>query len=99
MSNLMDDIYKNIFKTYGLKELSLEEEFNSPKYVKQTRHNKVKIIDTCKHAKNLIETIERRANGAPELDDPKHAALVQELADKVNELYKAIEEACMVGYR
>ena len=40
----------------------------------------------------------RKINMAPELDDPRHAALVQELADKVKEAYKAIEAANMVGY-
>lgn len=40
-----------------------------------------------------------RAKGAPELDDPKHAALVQELADKVKEVCKAVEAAGMEGHR
>lgn len=31
--------------------------------------------------------------------DPKHVALVQELADKVKEVCKAVEAAGMVGYR
>lgn len=35
---------------------------------------------------------------APELNDVKHAALVQELGDKVYEAYKAVEEAFRVGY-
>lgn len=59
----------------------------------------MKIIDTCKFARNLIETIEITARKAPELDDEKHSALVQELADKVNEMYKAVEVAWSVGKR
>ena len=87
------------FRYYGIKPLSFEEEWNLPKYAKQTRNNKMKIIDACDHAEHLLETIKMRAKGAPELDDPKHAALVQELADKVKEACKAIEVAGMVGYR
>lgn len=98
MSNPMNDIHENIYKTYGIQRLTLEEEINLPKYAKQTRQNKMKIINTCKHAESLIETIRWRTKGAPELDDERHAALVQEMMDKVNEMYKAIEVACRVGY-
>ena len=98
MNNPINDIYEGIINTYGLQRLTFEKELNQPKYAKQTRRNKIKIIDTCNHAENLIETIKRRAKGAPELDDSKHAALVQEMMDKVNEAYKAIEDACRVGY-
>jgi hypothetical protein len=59
----------------------------------------MEIIDTCDHIGRLLATIKMRTAGAPELDDPKHAALVQELADKVKEACKAIEVAGMVGYR
>lgn len=88
-----------IFSYYGIKPLSVEEEWNLSKYTRQTRNNKMKIIDACDHAERLLETIKMRTAGAPELDDPKHAALVQELADKVKEACKAIEVAGMVGYR
>lgn len=95
---MMNDIYENIFKTYGIRRLTLEEEINLPKYAKQTRQNKMKIIDTCKHAESLIETIKWRTKCAPELDDERHAELVQEMMDKVNEAYKAIEVAWRIGY-
>lgn len=98
MSNVFEDIYENINNTYGLKPMSIEDEINLPKYAKQTRLNKVKIIDTCKYAESLIETIRWRTRKAPELDDERHAALVQEMMDKVDEMYKAIETACRVGY-
>lgn len=88
-----------IFSYYGIKPLSVEEEWDLPKDTRQTRNNKMKIIDACDHAERLLETIKLRAKGAPELDDPKHAALVQELADKVKEVCKAIEVACGTGYR
>ena len=88
-----------IFTKYGIKPLSIEEEWNLSEYAKQTRNNKMKIIDACDHAERLLETIKLRVKGAPELDDPKHAVLVQELADKVKEACKAVEAAGMVGYR
>ena len=93
----MEDFYEGIINTYGLQRLTFEEELNQPKYAKQTRHNKIKIIDTCNLAEGLLETIKYRAKGAPELDDERHAALVQELMDKVNDMYQAIENALMVG--
>ena len=98
MNNPINDIYEGIVNTYGLQRLTFEEELNQPKYAKQTRQNKMKIIDTCEHAESLIETIRWRIKGAPELDDERHATLVQEMMDKVNEAYKAIEDACRVGY-
>ena len=98
MNNPMNDIYIGIYKCYGIKPMTFEEELNQPKYAKQTRYNKMKIIDTCKHAKSLLETIEWRTKGAPELNDEKHAALVQDMYDKVNEAYEAIVTACRVGY-
>lgn len=99
MNNYMNDIYEGIIITYGIQRLTLKEELDLPKYAKQTRQNKMKIIDTCKYIEDLTETIKSRAKKAPELDDPKHAALVQELSDKVNEACKAIEDAWRVGYR
>ena len=88
-----------IFEKYGIKQLTFEEELNQPENAKQTRRNKMEIIDTCESVRRTLETIERRARMTPELDDPKHAALVQEFADKVNEVYKAVEAANMVGMR
>ena len=96
--NYMDMIGNAIINNYGLRPLTLEEELNQPELVKQTRGNKMKIIGTCEFAKTLIDTIEIRIRKAPELDDEWHATLVQELADKVNEAYKAIEKAARVGY-
>lgn len=98
MSNVLDDIYNGIINTYGLHPMSLEDEINQPYNAKRTRCNKIIIIDTCKHMENLIETIKYRAKMAPELNDSRHADLVQEMTDKVNEAYKAIEAACNVGY-
>ena len=91
------DIGNGIIKYYGIKPMSLEKEINMPEYAKRTRRNKMEIIDTCNHAKNLIDTIEYRARYAPELDEKKHSDLVNELNDKVKEMYAAIERAWLVG--
>lgn len=99
MKNTFNGIANGIVNAYGIQPLSFEEEWNQPENAKRTRHNKMKIIDTCKFARNLIETIEITARRAPELDDEKHSALVQELSDKVNEMYKAVEAAWSVGKR
>ena len=96
--NVIESIYNGIYEGYGIKPMSLEEEINLPMLQKQTRQNKIEIIDTCKHMGNLIDTLEWRAKGAPELNDVRHAALVQEMRDKVKEAYKAVEEAFRVGY-
>lgn len=99
--NMKDGFYgigNAIIERYGIKPMTFEEEWNQPENAKQTRRNKMKIIDTCEAMRRTLETIERRVRTAPELDDSNHAALVQELADKVKEVYKAIEAANMVGY-
>ena len=87
-----------LFHNYGLKPLTFKEEWDLPQNVRQTSNNKIKIIDTCDGAIRLIDTIKYRAKGAPELDDDRHAALVQELADKVEAFYKALDDAFRVGY-
>ncbi len=100
--NMKDGFYgigNAIIEKYGIKPMTFEEEWNQPENAKQTRRNKMEIIDTCESVRRTLETIERRARMTPELDDPKHAALVQEFADKVNEVYKAVEAANMVGMR
>lgn len=93
------EIGNAIFEYYGIQQLTFEEELNQPENAKQTRRNKMEIIDICESARRTLETIKRRVRRAPELDDPNHAALVQELADKVKEACKAIEAANMVGSR
>ena len=90
-------LMSNMERIYGIKLLTVEEELNYPANAKQTRNNKMKIVDTCEHIKNLINVIECRAKGAPELDDAKHAALVQELADKVRNAQSLLESTWRIG--
>lgn len=79
---------------YGIKPLTLEEEWNYPYNAKLTRNNKIKIIDRCETIRNLVETIECRAKAAPELDDDEHAEIIQKLANLVLEARFALESAC-----
>lgn len=91
--------YDEFCKSYGIKPLPVDEEFRLPKYEKQTRNNKMKIIDTCDHAAWLINQLKVGIKTAPVLDDEKHAALMQEITNKVDDFYKALEAAYMVGRR
>ena len=82
---------------YGMEPLSLEQEINLPWMVKQTRNNKMKIIDTCGHMTQLLETIKDTARMAPTPNDLEHAQLVQAYTDAVTEAYKAVQRAWSVG--
>lgn len=84
-------------RIYGIKPLTVEEELNYPANAKQTRNNKMKIVDMCERIRSLIYVIECRAKGAPELDDAKHAALVQELADKVRDAHSLLKSTWQIG--
>lgn len=83
---------------YGIKPMSLDEEMNMSEYAKQTRNNKMKIIDTCNHIKNLIETIELITRQAPEKDDKYHAEIVQLLSDRINTVKVDVEVALRTAY-
>lgn len=83
---------------YGLKPMTPAEEFMTSSYVRQTRDNKILIIDKCNEIIGLLETIKTRTRNAPELDDEKHAALVEELYEKVLDVGNATVKACKVGY-
>lgn len=86
-----------IEKMYGLEPVSLEEELSLPYEKKRTRLNKIDIIDQCGFAENLLKTIKNRAKNAPELDDKKHADLMEDLKNAMHRVYVAVEAAWMVG--
>ena len=90
--------YGNWLKNcYGMEPMSLEEEINLPKSVKQTRNNKIKIIDRLALDMRNIESLIDDARRIPECDDAKHAALVQKLTDAIMEIDDAVYKAMMVG--
>lgn len=85
--------------TYGLKSYgSLKEEMELPENIKRTRHNKVNIITKIDLMARTLDSIRSRAYGCPELDDKKHADLVEELNKKVEEIDRAIDEAFRFGW-
>lgn len=86
------------YARYGIKPLTVEEEFKLPENAKRARQNKMKIIDTSKSTRDLLEMLELRIRMAPELDDELHADLIQQVANKVNDIYKDVMEAYNIGY-
>jgi ribosome-binding protein aMBF1 (putative translation factor) len=98
MKDGFDGIGKAIFEYYGLEYMTFEEELNQPQYSKQTRQNKMKIINASKFTRDLLESLENRIRRAPELDDKAHADLIQRVADKVNDIYKDVIETYNIGY-
>lgn len=82
---------------YGIRKLSFEEEWNLSDAAKQTRNNKMRAIDICQHARNLLEVEQIKARQWPELDDEAHAQLIQEKVDKLVEAYNAIIAADCIG--
>ena len=81
----------------GLPEMTFEEELALPENMMRTKKNKINIISRCCSMRRALETIEHRAQGAPLLDDPKHAELVQQLSDIVNEAEKVLWRAAEHG--
>ena len=86
-------------KNYGLQPMSLEEEMNLPNTIRQTRNNKVQIINDCDNIARTIETLRWRAYACPELDDEEHAKLVDEYARLVREIVNKVNEALGFGYQ
>lgn len=83
---------------YGLKPMSLEEEANAPQNIKNTRNNKVRIIDDCNAIIAMMETIRNRAYRCPELDEDKHAKLVKNFACVVSAVRCEVDMVFRFGY-
>lgn len=73
----------NPYEHYGLTPMSFTKEIDASVAVKSTRQNKIEIIDWCEHMKNAIEYIQIRAKNIPEVDDDKHALLVEQFRNNV----------------
>lgn len=80
---------------YGLQKI--DNEFNLPKNINQTRGNKICIIDWCDHIKHMADLVADRARNTPEEDDDHHAELVEEFKAKVRSAGIALDDAYMVG--
>lgn len=76
-------IGRDYVKIYGLQPMTFDEELAAPDNVKQTRRNKMTIIDNCAFMKRAIESVESRAKRIPEEDDAAHAKLIDDWCRKV----------------
>lgn len=83
---------------YGLKPMTLDEEANAPQNIKNTRSNKVRIIDDCNSIMRMMESIRDRIYRCPELDEDGHARLVEEFASLVVDIKHKADEAFRYGY-
>ena len=84
-------------KYYGLNPMTLDEELVAPGTIRNTRRCKIEIIDWCAHMTDAINTIRRDALVIPELDDEKHAALVEEFRNRVHRAMEMLNDTAMFG--
>lgn len=84
-------------KLYGLTPMSLKEEINISETVRLKRSAKINIVDDCKSIRMMLETIEDRAKGIPEIEDEEHLAFVKEYQRKVRQLYLLASEVSEYG--
>lgn len=87
----------NLYEYYGLTPMSLVEEMDASVAVKSTRQNKIEIIDWCEHMKNAIEYIQIRAKNIPEVDDDKHALLVEQFRNNVKYAMDVLNRTASFG--
>lgn len=83
---------------YGLKPMSLKEEAEAPQNIRNTRNNKVRIINDCDAIMRTMESIRGRVYRCPELDEDGHAKLVEEFTSLVAEVKRKADEAFRFGY-
>ena len=84
---------------YGLEAMSVEDEMNLPAPMKQTRNNKVKMIDQLNLVSRRVDGLINYAKRIPVHNNEVHATLVQELADAVDKINKAVSNAEILGRR
>lgn len=86
-------------KLYGLKPYTLEDELNLPDAQRRTRNNKVFMVDCLLNMKNQCEFLKDWVRTIPEIDDERHADLVDKLAATVKEARHTFDliYACMEG--
>lgn len=81
------------YNMYGLKPMTNKEAWDAPSAVNSIRANKIKIGNYVHDILTFAEDIRNRARNIPEEDDPKHAGLVEQYAEKVKAAYQAVLEA------
>lgn len=85
-------------KTYNLKHYTIDEEAKLPFTVRQTRENKIRIIDTCNFLLREIDSIIAVARLIPELDDENHSEIVNDYANAINNAKCALYVAKEIGF-
>jgi hypothetical protein len=70
--------------------MSIEQEANAPEPVRQTRRNKIDMVDSCELVIRMARDLMDYAKRIPVEDDARHAQLVQELADAVKSARAAV---------
>lgn len=80
-------------ESYGIKPMSINEEAALPQYAKQTRNNKIHMIDTCEQMRRMLNSIEYRMKHAPELNKREHAELVENFKELLDESFKALDKS------
>lgn len=76
---------------YGIEPMTVEQEANAPEPVKQTRRNKIEMVDSCALIIRMAQELMEYAKRIPVEDDPRHAELVQGLADAVKSARAAVD--------
>ena len=84
---------------YGITPLSLEECAKLPEAMRQTRNNKVEIINMIDSINKSLENLKLRVKKAPVVDDKRHAQAIQTLRDSINRLSANLDVAIERTYR
>lgn len=85
--------YIDYMKAYGLKPMSLKEEMDLPSSVKQTRENKIKLVDTITRMERMLACLKTVSIAAPEINDYEHALIMYRFYSAIKEAEKAIDKA------
>ena len=85
----------DVKKEYGIDPMTFEEEINfwktNPNKA-MTRNNKVRLHKAFQQMKELAEYMEGYCKCIPEEDDEHHAQLVKNLTERMESLYRKLDE-------
>ena len=83
---------KNIFEHYGIRDLSLKEEADLPRYERLTRNSKIHIVNSCESMKKILDSIESRTRKIPERNDYEHCMMVYEYAKLMSKAWDELQK-------
>lgn len=84
-------------KLYNIPEMSVQEEMNLPANMRQTLSNKINMIEKCGIMQQALDQIKFRTKNIPVIDDDKHAAGIQEMADLFMQAYDMLWKVAKHG--